>query len=191
MAKSYSDIHKESMDKIGVNDREEADRWMAYYAYRDNLDYRVLIDELGPEKAYKIYEKIWQTMAEELLDGIMETEGIDKIKSTADLEKISRHYWEAITCPYESEKTTETEHFGLIQACPYVEYLRETYGDDWLEKWGKDALAPCSINYYVKIADKMNRDGKVAPGLVVKADMDKFICTGDEKCRTRWWLEKT
>ncbi len=102
------------MDKIGISYEEEADRWMSYYAYRDNLDYRVMIEELGPEKAYQIYEKIWQTMAEELLDGIMEAEGIDQIKSTADIEKISRHYWQAITCPYEVEKTTETEHFGLI-----------------------------------------------------------------------------
>jgi len=190
MAKGYPAIHKESMDAIGIGYEEEADRWMGYYAYRDNLDYRVLIEELGPEKAYKIYEKIWQTMAEELLDGIMEAEGIKQISSTKDLEKISKHYWEAITCPYETEKTTETEHYGLLTACPYVESLRDSMGEEWLLKWGKDALAPCSINYYVKIAEKMNRDGKVAPGLVVKSDMDKFICTGDEKCRVRWWLEK-
>jgi len=121
MAKGYPAIHKESMDAIGIGYEEEADRWMGYYAYRDNLDYRVLIEELGPEKAYKIYEKIWQTMAEELLDGIMEAEGIKQISSTKDLEKISKHYWEAITCPYETEKTTETEHYGLLTACPYVE----------------------------------------------------------------------
>jgi len=151
MAKGYPAIHKESMDAIGIGYEEEADRWMGYYAYRDNLDYRVLIEELGPEKAYKIYEKIWQTMAEELLDGIMEAEGIKQISSTKDLEKISKHYWEAITCPYETEKTTETEHYGLLTACPYVESLRDSMGEEWLLKWGKDALAPCSINYYVKI----------------------------------------
>ena len=119
----------------------------------------------------------------------MEGLGIEQVKTMEDVEKVSRTYWEAISCPYEVEKTTEKEHYGKITACPYVEYLRETYGDDELKKFADNALAPCSINYYVKIAEKMKKDGFIAPDINIAADMDKFICSGDDYCRVRWWKE--
>jgi len=189
MAKGYSKIHEEAMKAVGRTPQQEADLWLGYYAYRDYLDWQILIKELGPEKGYKIYEKIWQSIAEDALHELMHSLGIKQVKDMKDVEKLSRAYWEAITVPYEVEKTTEKEHYGKILACPFAEYLRDTYGDDKLLEFGKNALAPCSINYYVMVAEKLKKDGLVDPKIKIAADMDKFICAGDEFCRVRWWKE--
>ena len=107
MAKSYHEFHKEAMEKVGRTPEEEADLWLGYYAYRDFLDFRLLTEELGPEKGYALYEKIWQAIAEDFLPEVMEGLGIEQVKTMEDVEKVSRTYWEAISCPYEVEKTTE------------------------------------------------------------------------------------
>ena len=67
--------------------------------------WRVWEDLYGAREAVIMYSRVWEGFALSFLDVIKATIGMQEFKTTDDLAKLNRAYWEAIGCEVE-----EVEH---------------------------------------------------------------------------------
>lgn len=175
-------IESGNVDELHLKTKEEVLQWHRAFVALDHKSLIVLQRELGMNAAYDFYTNIWEQIALGALPVHKKHLGDGPIDLDY-LGKLGKLYWESIACPY-SSKTTEDSHYGTIQSCSYWENMKAMFGEEEARSMTTKVLAPCSINYYDTILKELGVGDKYM------ADMDKFICVGDDVCTQNFYVRR-
>jgi hypothetical protein len=102
---------------------------------------------------------------------------MQEFKTTEDLAKLNRAYWEAIGCEVEDVEQTEDRLVAIIKTCPYFDNMVDMYGKEAASEMMKKTIGPTSANYYQAL---MKALGLWDTFFVTQ---DQFRSLGDSVCR--------
>ena len=77
-----------------------------------------------------MYSRVWEGFALTFLDVIKAAIGLTEIKTTEDLAKLNRAYWEAIGCEVEDVEKTDDRLVAIIKTCPFFDNMVDMYGKE-------------------------------------------------------------
>ncbi len=168
-----------AIEKIGQSPEEAAVAWVQAATTLDFLSWETMEEALGARQAHIIYSRIWEKMAQNELPNVLAACGFQDKKdfSIQDIGKISKTYWEGISCPYTVVEETEDVHVGEISDCPYWENMKILYGEDRARDMVKKGMGATTANYYQAIVKALGKWDDIY------ATQDKCICLGDDACR--------
>ena len=92
--------------------------------------WRVWEDFYGAREGVIMYSRVWEGFALGFLDVIKGDVGMQEFKTTEDLAKLNRAYWEAIGCEVEDVEQTDDRLVAIIKTCPYFDNMVDMYGKE-------------------------------------------------------------
>ncbi len=155
-------------------------RWssgIARFTGHDHQMWRVWEDFYGAREGVIMYSRVWEGFALGFLEVIKATIGMQEFKTTDDLAKLNRAYWETIGCEVEEVEKTPDRLVTLITTCPYFDNMVDMYGKDAASEMMKKTIGPTSANYYQAL---MKAIGLWETFFVTQ---DQFRSLGDGACR--------
>jgi hypothetical protein len=151
--------------------------WNRAFTGHDHQMWRVWEDLYGARDAVIMYSRVWEGFALGFLDVIKATISMQEFKTTDDLAKLNRAYWEAIGCEVEEVEHTPDKLVTIIKTCPYFDNMVDMYGKDAASEMMKKTIGPTSANYYQTL---MKALGLWETFFVTQ---DQFRSLGDSVCR--------
>jgi hypothetical protein len=139
--------------------------------------WRVWEDLYGAREGLIMYSRVWEGFALGFLDVIKATIGMQEFKTTEDLARLNRAYWEAIGCEVEDVEQSEDKLVAIIKTCPYFDNMVDMYGKEAASEMMKKTIGPTSANYYQAL---MKALGLWDTFFVTQ---DQFRSLGDSVCR--------
>jgi hypothetical protein len=167
----------EIAERMGVSGDEALVFWNRAFTGHDHQMWRVWEDFYGAREGLIMYSRVWEGFALGFLDVIKATIGMQEFKTTDDLAKLNRAYWEAIGCEVEEVEKTDDKLVTLITTCPYFDNMVDMYGKEAASEMMKKTIGPTSANYYQAL---MKAIGLWETFFVTQ---DQFRSLGDGVCR--------
>jgi hypothetical protein len=167
----------EVADRLGLSEEEALVLWNRAFTGHDHQMWRVWEDRYGARDAVIMYSRVWEGFALAFLDVIKATIGMQEFKTTDDLARLNRAYWEAIACEVEDVEKTEDRLVAVIKTCPYFDNMVDMYGKEAASEMMKKTIGPTSANYYQAL---MKAIGLWDSFFVTQ---DQFRSLGDPVCR--------
>jgi hypothetical protein len=167
----------EIVDRMGVSAGEALVFWNRAFVGHDHQMWRVWEDFYGAREGVIMYSRVWEGFALGFLDVIKSTVGMQEFKTTDDLAKLNRAYWEAIGCEVEDVEKTPDKLVSIIKTCPYFDNMVDMYGKEATSEMMKKTIGPTSANYYQAL---MKALGLWETFFVTQ---DQFRSLGDGQCR--------
>jgi hypothetical protein len=167
----------EIAERMGVSGEEALVFWNRAFTGHDHQMWRVWEDFYGAREGLIMYSRVWEGFALGFLDVIKATIGMQEFKTTDDLAKLNRAYWEAIGCEVEEVEKTDDKLVTLITTCPYFDNMVDMYGKEAASEMMKKTIGPTSANYYQAL---MKAIGLWETFFVTQ---DQFRSLGDGVCR--------
>lgn len=163
--------------RMGLAAEEALVFWNRAFAGHDHQMWRVWEELYGAREAVIMYSRVWEGFALGFLDVIRATTGMQEFKTTDDLAKLNRAYWEAIACEVEEVEKTPDRLVTVIKTCPFFDNMVDMYGKDAASEMMKKTIGPTSANYYQTLLK--------AIGLwdTFYVTQDQFRSLGDGVCR--------
>jgi hypothetical protein len=168
---------EEIASRMGVSGEEALVFWNRAFTGHDHQMWRVWEDFYGAREAVIMYSRVWEGFALGFLDVIKATIGMQEFKTTDDLAKLNRAYWEAIGCEVEDVEKTPDKLVAIITTCPYFDNMVDMYGKEAASEMMKKTIGPTSANYYQAL---MKAVGLWDTFFVTQ---DQFRSLGDGVCR--------
>lgn len=168
---------REIIERMGVSGEEALVFWNRAFVGHDHQMWRVWEDFYGAREGVIMYSRVWEGFALGFLDVIKATVGMQEFKTTDDLAKLNRAYWEAIGCEVEDVEKTPDKLVSIIKTCPYFDNMVDMYGKDAASEMMKKTIGPTSANYYQAL---MKALGLWDTFFVTQ---DQFRSLGDGQCR--------
>jgi hypothetical protein len=165
------------VERMGVSPEEALVFWNRAFTGHDHQMWRVWEDFYGAREGVIMYSRVWEGFALGFLDVIKSTIGMQEFKTTDDLSKLNRAYWEAIGCEVEEVEKTPDRLVTLITTCPYFDNMVDMYGKEAASEMMKKTIGPTSANYYQAL---MKAIGLWDTFFVTQ---DQFRSLGDGACR--------
>ena len=167
----------EIVERMGVSPEEALVFWNRGFTGHDHQMWRVWEDFYGAREGVIMYSRVWEGFALGFLEVIKATIGMQEFKTTDDLAKLNRAFWEAIGCEVEEVEKTEDKLVTLITTCPYFDNMVDMYGKEAASEMMKKTIGPTSANYYQALLK--------AIGLweTFFVTQDQFRSLGDGVCR--------
>jgi hypothetical protein len=165
------------LERLGLSGEEALVLWNRGFTGHDHQMWRVWEDLYGARDAVIMYSRVWEGFALSFLDVIKATINMQEFKSTDDLAKLNRAYWEAIGCEVEDVEHTEDTLVSIIKTCPYFDNMVDMYGKEAASEMMKKTIGPTSANYYQAL---MKAIGLWDTFFVTQ---DQFRSLGDSVCR--------
>ena len=163
--------------RLGVSPEDALVFWNRGFTGHDHQMWRVWEDLYGARDAVIMYSRVWEGFALGFLDVIKSTINMQEFKTTDDLAKLNRAYWEAIGCEVEEVEHTPDRLVTLITTCPYFDNMVDMYGKEAASEMMKKTIGPTSANYYQTL---MKAIGLWDTFFVTQ---DQFRSLGDSVCR--------
>jgi hypothetical protein len=168
---------EEIASRMGVSGEEALVFWNRAFTGHDHQMWRVWEDFYGAREGVIMYSRVWEGFALGFLDVIKATIGMQEFKTTDDLAKLNRAYWEAIGCEVEDVEKTPDKLVAIITTCPYFDNMVDMYGKEAASEMMKKTIGPTSANYYQAL---MKAIGLWDTFFVTQ---DQFRSLGDGVCR--------
>jgi hypothetical protein len=163
--------------RMGISQEEALVFWNRGFTGHDHQMWRVWEDLHGAREGVIMYSRVWEGFALSFLDVIKATIGMQEFKTTEDLARLNRAYWEAIGCEVEEVEQTEDKLVAIIKTCPYFDNMVDMYGKEAASEMMKKTIGPTSANYYQAL---MKAIGLWDTFFVTQ---DQFRSLGDSVCR--------
>jgi hypothetical protein len=163
--------------RLGISKEEAVVLWNRGFTGHDHQMWRVWEDFYGAREGVIMYSRVWEGFALAFLDVIKGVVGMQEFKTTEDLAKLNRAYWEAIGCEVEDVEQTEDRLVAIIKTCPYFDNMVDMYGKEAASEMMKKTIGPTSANYYQAL---MKALGLWDTFFVTQ---DQFRSLGDPVCR--------
>ena len=163
--------------RMGTSKEEALVFWNRGFTGHDHQMWRVWEDLYGAREGVIMYSRVWEGFALGFLDVIKATIGMQEFKTTEDLARLNRAYWEAIGCEVEEVEQTEDKLVAIITTCPYFDEMVDMYGKEAASEMMKKTIGPTSANYYQAL---MKAIGLWDSFFVTQ---DQFRSLGDAVCR--------
>jgi hypothetical protein len=167
----------EMLERLGLTGEDALVLWNRGFTGHDHQMWRVWEDLYGARDAVIMYSRVWEGFALSFLDVIKATINMQEFRSTDDLAKLNRAYWEAIGCEVEDVEHTEDKLVSIIKTCPYFDNMVDMYGKEAASEMMKKTIGPTSANYYQSL---MKAIGLWETFFVTQ---DQFRSLGDSVCR--------
>jgi len=168
---------EEIADRMGVSQEEALVFWNRGFTGHDHQMWRVWEDFYGAREAVIMYSRVWEGFALGFLEVIKAAIGMQEFRTTDDLAKLNRAYWEAIGCEVEEVEKTPDRLVTVIKTCPYFDNMVDMYGKEAASEMMKKTIGPTSANYYQAL---MKAIGLWDTFFVTQ---DQFRSLGDGVCR--------
>lgn len=167
----------EVLERTGQAAEELVVFWNKAFVHHDHQMWRALESLYGAREGLIVYSRVWEGFALAFLDVVKAAIGISELKTTEDLAKLNRAYWEAIGSEVEEVETTPDRHVAIIKTCPFWDNMIDMYGKVAANEMHKKTIGATSANYYQAIMK--------AVGLWDEfyATQDQYRCLGDGQCR--------
>jgi hypothetical protein len=163
--------------RMGMSKEEALVFWNRGFTGHDHQMWRVWEDFYGAREGLIMYSRVWEGFALAFLDLVKATIGMQEFKTTDDLARLNRAYWEAIGCEVEDVEKTEDRLVAIIKTCPYFDNMVDMYGKEAASEMMKKTIGPTSANYYQAL---MKALGLWDTFFVTQ---DQFRSLGDSVCR--------
>jgi hypothetical protein len=167
----------EIIERMGVSGEEALVFWNRAFVGHDHQMWRVWEDCYGAREGVIMYSRVWEGFALSFLDVIKAAVGMQEFKTTDDLARLNRAYWEAIGCEVEDVEKTPDKLVTIIKTCPYFDNMVDMYGKEAASEMMKKTIGPTSANYYQAL---MKALGLWDTFFVTQ---DQFRSLGDGQCR--------
>lgn len=167
----------ELVAKSGKSKEELLVFWNKAFVAHDHSMWRALESRFGAREGLIVYSRVWEGFALGFLDFIKQTIGISEFKTTEDLAKLNRAYWEAIGSEVEEVETTPDKHVAIIKTCPFWDNMIDMYGKVPANEMHKKTIGATSANYYQAIMKAIGLWDEFY------ATQDEYRCLGDGQCR--------
>lgn len=167
----------EILERTGSSGEEALVFWNRAFVGHDHQMWRVWEELYGARDAVIMYSRVWEGFALSFLDVVKATIGLKEFKTTDDLAKLNRAYWEAIGCEVEEVEKTPDKLVTIIKTCPYFDNMVDMYGKEAASEMMKKTIGPTSANYYQAL---MKAIGLWDTFFVTQ---DQFRSLGDGQCR--------
>lgn len=167
----------ELLERTGRSAEEELVFWNRAFVHHDYQMWQVLERLFGAREGLIVYSRVWEGFALAFLDVIRQTIGVSEVKTSEDLAKLNRAYWEAIGSEVEDIETTPDRHVAIIKTCPFWDNMIDIYGKEAAHRMHQKTIGATSANYYQAIMKAL--------GLWDEwyATQDQYRCLGDGQCR--------
>jgi hypothetical protein len=167
----------EMLDRLGLSGEDALVLWNRGFTGHDHQMWRVWEDFYGAREAVIMYSRVWEGFALSFLDVIKSVIDIQDFRTTDDLAKLNRAYWEAIGGEVEDVEHTPDTLVSIIKTCPYFDNMVDMYGKEAASEMMKKTIGPTSANYYQAL---MKALGLWETFFVTQ---DQFRSLGDSVCR--------
>jgi hypothetical protein len=167
----------ELLRRLDISGEDALVFWNRAFTGHDHQMWRVWEDLYGAREAVIMYSRVWEGFALSFLDVIKSVINIQEFKTTDDLAKLNRAFWEAIGCEVEEVEHTPDKLVTVITTCPYFDNMVDMYGKDSASEMMKKTIGPTSANYYQAL---MKAIGLWDTFFVTQ---DQFRSLGDSVCR--------
>jgi|RhiMetdeSRZDD1v2_1073273.scaffolds.fasta_scaffold20601_5 hypothetical protein len=167
----------EIASRLGMSKEDALVLWNRGFTGHDHQMWRVWEDFYGAREGLIMYSRVWEGFALSFLDVIKAAVGMQEFKTTDDLARLNRAYWEAIGCEVEDVEKTEDRFVAVIKTCPYFDNMVDMYGKESASEMMKKTIGPTSANYYQAL---MKALGLWETFFVTQ---DQFRSLGDSVCR--------
>ncbi len=151
--------------------------WNQAFVAHDHEMWQALEDLFGAREGLIVYSRVWEGFALTFLDFIKGVIGVDEFKTTDDLAKMNRAFWEAIGSEVEEVETTPDKHIAIIKTCPFWDNMIDMYGKDAAHQMHTKTIGATSANYYQAIMKAIGLWDEF------HATQDQYRCLGDGQCR--------
>jgi hypothetical protein len=167
----------EIASRMGMSKEDALVFWNRGFTGHDHQMWRVWEDFYGAREGLIMYSRVWEGFALGFLEMIKGAIGMQEFKTTDDLARLNRAYWEAIGCEVEDVEKTEDRFVAVIKTCPYFDNMVDMYGKESASEMMKKTIGPTSANYYQAL---MKALGLWETFFVTQ---DQFRSLGDSVCR--------
>ncbi len=167
----------EMAEKSGLSVEELLIFWNKAFVAQDHEMWQALEHQFGAREGVIIYSRVWEGYALTFLEFIKAAIGVDEFKTTDDLSKMNRAFWEAIGCEVEDVETTPDKHIALIKTCPFWDNMIDMYGKDKAHRMHQKTIGATSANYYQALMKAIGLWDEFY------ATQDQYRCLGDGECR--------
>jgi hypothetical protein len=163
--------------RMGMSKEDALVFWNRGFTGHDHQMWRVWEDFYGAREGVIMYSRVWEGFALGFLEVIKSAIGMQEFRTTDDLAKLNRAYWEAIGCEVEEVEHTPDRLVTVIKTCPYFDNMVDMYGKEAASEMMKKTIGPTSANYYQALMK--------AIGLwdTFYVTQDQFRSLGDGVCR--------
>lgn len=173
-------LERELSDIVANSGRSPDDLlifWNKAFVAHDHEMWQVLESLYGAREGLIVYSRVWEGFALAFLDLVKQTIGLDEIKTSEDIARMNRAYWEAIGSEVEEIETTPDRHVAIIKTCPFWDNMIDMYGKVPAHQMHQKTIGATSANYYQAIMKAL--------GLWEEwyATQDEYRCLGDGQCR--------
>ncbi len=164
-------------ERAGRSPEDAVVFWNRAFTMHDHELWQVLEHRYGAREGVIVYSRVWEQIALTFLGFVKQALGLDEVRTTADLARLNRAYWEAIGCEVEDVETTPDRHVAVIKTCPFWDNMIDIYGKQAASRMHQKTIGATSANYYQAIMK--------AVGLWDEfyATQDEYRCLGDGQCR--------
>ncbi len=151
--------------------------WNRAFTAHDHELWQVLEHRYGAREGVIVYSRVWEQLALVFLDFVKQALGLDEVRTTDDLARMNRAYWEAIGCEVEDVETTPDRHVAVIKTCPFWDNMIDMYGKQAASRMHQKTIGATSANYYQAIMKAIGLWDEFY------ATQDEYRCLGDGQCR--------
>jgi len=167
----------ELLERTGRTPEDELIYWNRAFTAHDHQMWQVLEHRYGAREGLIIYSRVWEQIALTFLEAVKQAIGLTEVKTTEDLAKMNRAYWEAIGSEVEEVETTPDRHVAIIKTCPFWDNMIDMYGKDAASRMHQKTIGATSANYYQAIMKAIGLWDEFY------ATQDEYRCLGDGQCR--------
>ena len=134
-ASRSSSASPEILARTGRTAEEELVFWNRAFTAHDHEMWQVLEHRYGArEGADRVLPRLGADRAHASSTPSSRRSASTEIRTTEDLAKMNRAYWEAIGCEVEEVETTPDRHVAIIKTCPFWDNMIDMYGKDGGER---------------------------------------------------------
>jgi hypothetical protein len=151
--------------------------WNKAFVAHDHEMWQALEHLFGAREGLIVYSRVWEGFALAFLGFIKKLIGVDEFRTTADLAKMNRAFWEAIGSEVEDVETTPDRHVAIIKTCPFWDNMIDMYGKDAAHRMHQKTIGATSANYYQALMKAIGLWDEFY------ATQDQYRCLGDGQCR--------
>lgn len=164
-------------ERAGRSPEDAAVFWNRAFTMHDHELWQVLEHRYGAREGVIVYSRVWEQLALVFLDFVKQALGLDEVRTTDDLARMNRAYWEAIGCEVEDVETTPDRHVAVIKTCPFWDNMIDIYGKQAASRMHQKTIGATSANYYQAIMKAIGLWDEFY------ATQDEYRCLGDGQCR--------
>lgn len=165
------------VERSGLSPEELLVFWNRAFVHHDHQLWQALEHLFGAREGLIVYSRVWEGFALAFLDLIKQAIGLSEIRTTEDLAKLNRAYWEAIGSEVEEVETTADRHVAIIKTCPFWDNMIDIYGKEAAHRMHQKTIGATSANYYQAIMKALGLWDEFY------ATQDQYRCLGDGQCR--------